>query len=346
MTGTRLKREEGGIPMLNMRRREFITLVGGAAAAWCSVAGAQTPRERPVIGILRSGTQTQLKGLRLGQSFLEGLRQLGYIEGRDLDIIARFAEATDELPKTAEQLVQLNPDVIFAAASANALAARKATSTIPIVVAALGNPAALGLAASDFRRPSGNLTGIMPYVQGLPAKQLEIAREIVPGAQKIGIVHDASDIKATGQWDEINAAAAKLEINIVMADARKPEDIEPAFRSFKAKRVDVVIVLQSNFLLLDRANIAAAAAATRLPTVFGYRELVEAGGLISYGVDLGDCFHRAATYVHKILKGTPVAHLPIEFPAKLELVINLKTAKALGLDVPATLLVRADQLIE
>ncbi|HEY7764988.1 MAG TPA: ABC transporter substrate binding protein, partial [Aestuariivirgaceae bacterium] len=136
-----------------LKRREFIRLLGGAAAAGCSVAGAQTPRERPVIGILRSGTQTQLKGLRFGQLFLEGLRELGYIEGRDFDIIARFAEATDELPKAAEQLVQLNPDVIFAAASANALATRKATSTIPIVVAALGNPAALGLAASDFRRP-------------------------------------------------------------------------------------------------------------------------------------------------------------------------------------------------
>jgi putative ABC transport system substrate-binding protein len=131
-----------------------------------------------------------------------------------------------------------------------------------------------------------------------------------------------------------------------MSDARRPEDVEPTFRNFKAERVDVVIVLQSNFLILDRANIAAAAAATRLPTVFGYRELVEVGGLISYGVDLGDCFRRAATYVHKILRGIPVAYLPIEFPTKLELVINLKTAKVLGLDVPPTLLVRADDLIE
>jgi putative tryptophan/tyrosine transport system substrate-binding protein len=332
--------------MLNMRRREFITLVGGVAAAWCSVAGAQTPRERPVIGTFGSGTPTQRKGLPTWPSFLKGLRELGYIEGRDYDIVARLAASTDELQKVAEELVQLKPDVILASASANALAAKRATSTIPIVVAALGNPAALGLSENDFRRPSGNLTGIMPYVPGLPAKQLEIAREIVPGARNIGIANDTSDIKATGQWDEINDAAAKFEIKVVMADARRPEDVEPAFRNFKAERVDVVIVLQSNFLILDRANIAAAAAATRLPTVFGYRELVEAGGLISYGVDLGDCFRRAATYVYKILRGTPVAYLPIEFPTKLELVINLKTAKALGLDVPPTLLVRADQLIE
>jgi putative tryptophan/tyrosine transport system substrate-binding protein len=328
-----------------MRRREFIALLGGAAA-WSSNVRAQTARQRPIIGTLRSGTQSQLKGLRFGHSFLEGLRELGYVEGRDFDIIARFTETTDELPKAAEQLVRLNPDVIFAAASANALAARKATSTIPIVVAALGNPAALGLSAVDSRRPSGNLTGIMPYVQGLPAKQLEFAREIVPGARKIGVVNDTSDIKAAPQWDEINAAAAKLEIEIAGADARTPKDIEPTFRKFAAERVDVVIVVQSNFLILDRANIAAAAAATQLPTLFGYRENAEAGGLMSYGVNLDYCFHRAANYVHKILRGTPVADLPIEFPTRVELVINLKTARTLGLDVPPTLLARADEVIE
>jgi putative tryptophan/tyrosine transport system substrate-binding protein len=329
-----------------MRRREFITLVGGAAAAWCSVAGAQSRRKRPVIATLATGTPTQRKGLPFSASFFNGLRELGYIEGRDFDMVARLAASNDDLPKVAEELIQLDPDVILAAASVNALAAKRATSTIPIVVAALGNPAALGLSENDFRRPSGNLTGIMPYVWGLPAKQLEIAREIVPGAQKIGIVHDTSDIKATGQWDEINAAAANFEIKIVMADARKPEDVEPAFRNFKAEHVDVVIVLQANFLVLERANIATAAAATRIPTICGYRELVEAGALISYGIDLVDCFHRAATFVYKILKGTPVAHLPIEFPTKLELVINLKTAKALGITVPPSLLARANEVIE
>ena len=331
--------------MRRMKRRAFLALLTGAAA-WSSVAAAQTVRKRPTVGIFLLGTPTQYKGLRNRQSFLNGMRDLGYVEGRDFDVIARPAVTTADLPRAAEQLVQLNPDVILANASANALAAKRATSTIPIVVAALGNPAALGLSASDSRRPSGNITGIMPYLPGLPAKQLELAREIVPGARKIGIVNDTSDIKAAAQWDEINAAAAKFEIKIVMTDARRPEDVAPAFRNLKAEGVDVVIVLQSNFLILDRANIAAAAAATRLPTVFGYRELVEAGGLISYGVDLGDCFHRAATYVYKILKGTPVADLPIEFPAKLELVINLKTAKALDLDIPPTLLVRADEVIE
>jgi putative ABC transport system substrate-binding protein len=242
---------------------------------------------------------TQNEGLRFRQSSVDGLRELEYIEGRNFDVVIRHAGSTSELPKAAEQLVQLKPDVIFAAVSAAALAAKQATSTIPIVVGALGNPVALGLAESDSRRPSGNLTGIMPYVQGLPAKQLELAREIVPSARKIAIVTDTSDIKATPQWDEINAAASKFEITLVGADARGPEDIDPAFRKFKTERVDVVIVLQASFLILDRAHIAAAAAANRLPTVCGYREHVETGGLISYGVNLEYCFRRAATYTQR-----------------------------------------------
>jgi putative tryptophan/tyrosine transport system substrate-binding protein len=328
-----------------VKRRAFIKLLGGAAV-WSSFAGAQTARKRPIIGTFVQGTPTQNNGLRFRQAFLDGLRELGNIQGRDFDIIIQPAGSTSALPKAAEQLVQLNPDVILAAASATALAAKQATSTIPIVVAALGNPVALGLSVSDSRHPSGNLTGIMPYVQGLPAKQLEFARDIVPGARKIGIVNDTSDIKATPQWDEIDAAASKFQITIVGADAQRPEDIDPTFRKFKAEGVDVVVVLQANSLILDRAQIAIAAAATRLPTVFGYREHVETGGLMSYGVNLEYCFRRAAFYVHNILKGTSVADLPIEFPTKLELIINVRTAKTLGLEISPMLLARADEVIE
>jgi putative ABC transport system substrate-binding protein len=326
-----------------MHRRNFLGLLS-AIVAWPCAGAAQSAKKRPVVGMLLQGTPAQFKGMRLRQSFLDGMRELGYIEGRDFDILARVAETTGDLPRLAKELVQLNPDVILASASANALAAKTATSTIPIVVPALGNPIALGLIEADAH-PGGNLTGIMPYIKGLPTKQLELAREIVPGALKIGIVKNSTDVKAIGQWDEIEATAPKLDIKIVSADVR-PEDVELAFKKFEAENVGVVVVLQSNLLILERVRIAANAAATRLPTVYGYREHVEAGGLISYGVNLDYCFRRAATYVHKILKGTPVADLPVEFPTKLEFVINLKTAKALGLDLPPTLLVRADEVIE
>jgi putative tryptophan/tyrosine transport system substrate-binding protein len=328
-----------------MTRRELITLLGGTAAAWPCVAAGQSAKKRPVVGILGQGTPAQRKGVRWIQSFLAGMRELGYVEGRDFDIVSRVVESTGDLPGAAKDLVQLNPDVILAGASAMGLAAKMATTTIPIVVAALGNPVALGLIESEAR-PGGNLTGIMPYVKGLPAKQLELAREIVPGALQIGIVNNSIDVKAKGQWDEIEAVAPKLDIKIASADVWKPEDIEPAFKKFQAEHVEVVVVLQSNLLVLERVPIATVAAVTRLPTVYGYREHVEAGGLISYGVNLDAGFHRAATYVYKILKGTPAANLPVEFPTKLELVINLKTAKAIGLDVSPVLLARADEVIE
>jgi putative tryptophan/tyrosine transport system substrate-binding protein len=327
-----------------MHRRSFLRLLS-ATVAWPYVAAAQSAKKRPLVGMLLQGTPAQVKGMRLRQSFFDGMRELGFIEGRDFDTVARVAETTGDLPRLAKELVQLNPDVILATASANALAAKTATSTIPIVVPALGNPIALGLIETDAR-PGGNLTGIMPYVKGLPTKQLELAQEIVPGALKIGIAKDPTDAKAIGQWDEIEATAPKLDIKIVSADVQKPEDVELAFKKFKAENVGVVVVLQSNLLILERARIAANAAATRLPTVYGYREHVEAGGLISYGVNLDDCFRRAATYIHQILKGTPVTDLPVQFPTKLEFVINLKTARALGLDLPPTVLVRADEVIE
>ena len=257
-------------------RREFITLLG-SAAAWPCVAAGQSAKKRPVVGILGQGTPAQRKGVRWIQSFLAGMRELGYVEGRDFDIVRRVVESTGELPGAAKDLVQLNPDVILAGASAMGLAAKMATTTIPIVVAALGNPVALGLIESEAR-PGGNLTGIMPYVKGLPAKQLELAREIVPGALQIGIVNNSFDVKARGQWDEIEAVAPKLDIKIASADVWKPEDIESAFKKFQAEHVEVVVVLQSNLLVLERVGIATAAAATRLPTVYGYREHVEAGG--------------------------------------------------------------------
>ena len=241
--------------------------------------------------------------------------------------------------------MKLAPDVILAGGTLEAVAARKATATIPIVVGALADPVALGFATSEAR-PTGNVTGITPYVKGLPAKQLELAREVVPGATRIGLIDDVTDPKAHPQQQEIEAAGRTLDIEIVPAEVRTAADIDAAYQALASAGVQAVVVEQSNMLLFARQPIAEAAATKRLPTVYGYREHVEAGGLISYGINLDWCQHRAAYYVDKILKGVKPSDLPIEFPTHLELVINLKTAKALGLQISPMLLTRADEVIE
>jgi putative ABC transport system substrate-binding protein len=231
------------------------------------------------------------------------------------------------MPLRAAELVKLNPNVFIAPATVQAVAIKKATTTIPIVVPALADAVELGLVASDAH-PGGNLTGISPYVAGLPGKQLELAREIIPGATRIGLLDDPTDPKTPPQRREVETGGRELGINIIAAEARRPGDVGAAYAAFSAQRAQVVIVEQSVMLVGAREQIAEAAAAKSLPSVYGYREHVEAGGLISYGVNLSWCFHRAAYYVDRILKG------------QIELVINLNTAKALGLDVPATLLAR------
>jgi putative tryptophan/tyrosine transport system substrate-binding protein len=326
-----------------MRRREFIGLLAAIAISPQAVL-AQTTKKRPLVGWLYYSESDVVAGF-LG-SLLKGMRELGQIEGRDFEMVYRSANLqVERLPKAAEELVQLNPDIIVAPATLQAVAAKKATDTIPIVVPVLADPVGLGFVASEAR-PGGNVTGIAPYVKGLPAKQLELAREVVPGARRIGLVDDVNDPKAHPQRREIEATGKELEIKIVPAEVRTAGDIGSAYDALAAGGVEVVIVEQSNMLVVLRKQIAEAAAAKRLPTVYGYREHVEAGGLISYGVNLNSCFHRAAYYVDRILKGTKPGDLPVEFPTRIELVINLKTAKTLGLEIPPTLLARADEVIE
>jgi putative tryptophan/tyrosine transport system substrate-binding protein len=326
-----------------MRRREFIGLLAAIAISPQAVL-AQTTKKRPLVGWLYYSESDVVAGF-LG-SLLKGMRELGQIEGRDFEMVYRSANLqVERLPKAAEELVQLNPDIIVAPATLQAVAAKKATDTIPIVVPVLADPVGLGFVASEAR-PGGNVTGIAPYVKGLPAKQLELAREVVPGARRIGLVDDVNDPKAHPQRREIEATGKELEIKIVPAEVRTAGDIGSAYDALAAGGVEVVIVEQSNMLVVLRKQIAEAAAAKRLPTVYGYREHVEAGGLISYGVNLNSCFHRAAYYVDRILKGTKPGDLPVEFPTRIELVINLTTAKALGLTVPPGLLVAADEVIE
>jgi putative ABC transport system substrate-binding protein len=332
----------------SMRRRDFITILGGAAATQVIRPGlmrAGTSPKRPIIGIPGFFGPSKI-GQSFGNLFRQGLEDLGYVLGRDLDIQARNAGGDwDRLPAIVEEIVQLKPDVIYAFATLDAVAARKATSTIPIVCAALADAVHLGLIASEAR-PGGNVTGIEPYVAGLPAKQIEVAREIVPGASTVGLLTNSKDPKGAPQVPELEAAGQAVGLKIVAADTNRPEDIEDALRELANKGVDVVIVLQTGLLVVNSPQIAAAALAMRLPTVYGYREHVIAGGLISYRVDLRWCYHRSAYFVDKILHGAAPGDLPIEFPTQFPLSINLKTAKELGLTVPPTLLARADEVIE
>ena len=329
-----------------MKRRQFITLVGGAAAAWPLAARGQVSRKRPLIGRLSTGSKGVPPVAKYIDRFLAGMRELGYVEGRDFDMTYAMADFhADRLPQVTAELVKLAPDVILAGATLEAVAARKATATIPIVVGALADPVALGFATSDAR-PTGNVTGITPYVKGLPAKQLELAREVVPGATRIGLIDDVTDPKAHPQRQEIEATARALEIEIVPVEVRTAADIDAAYQTLAAAGVQAVVVEQSNMLVLASKPIAQAAASKRLPTVYGYREHVQAGGLISYGINVEWCNHRAAYYVDRILKGAKPSDLPIEFPTNIELAINLKTAKVLGLQISPMLLTRADEVIE
>ena len=327
-----------------MRRRTFISLLGGAAIAWPLAARGQQPPKRPLIAWLSGGERTASWGFV--EAFLQGMRENGYIEGDNFDIVYRFADGyIERLPALAQELVQLRPSVILAPASGPAVVAKTTTATIPIVTPALADAVHLGLVAS-VSRPGGNVTGITPYVEGLPAKQIELAREIVPLATRMGILANSSDPKAPPQLQELEAAGRELGVKVTVADVNVPGDLDGAFRALADRRIDVMIVLQTSMLLSERRRIASLAATKRLPAVYGYREHVDDGGLISYGVDLRACFRRGAYYVHKILNGVAPGDLPIEFPTKLELVINLKTAKALGLEIPPTLLARADEVIE
>jgi putative ABC transport system substrate-binding protein len=219
----------------------------------------------------------------------------------------------DRLPTIMEEVIQLKPDVILAPATFEAVAAKRATNTIPIVCAALADAIHLGLIASEAR-PGGNVTGIEPYIAGLPAKQIELAREIVPGARKIGLLTNQGDPKGPPQARDLITAGQALGLQIISANANRPENIEDALQTLASERVDVAIVLQTNLLVLSSSQIASSALEKRLPTVYGYREHVITGGLISYGVDLRWCFRRAAYFVIKILRGTAPSELPIEFP--------------------------------
>jgi putative tryptophan/tyrosine transport system substrate-binding protein len=295
-----------------MRRRQFITLLGGAAAIWPLAASAQQRPKMPTIGYLGATTASAQSKSR--SAFLHRLRELGWAEGRNLGIEYRWAEGrTERAPEIATELVRLNVDIIFTSGAGPVIAAKQATSTIPIVFAVASDPVGTGLVAS-LARPGGNVTGLSYQGPDLGAKRVELLREVVPRLRRLA-----------------------------MAEIRQIEDITGAFDALKA---DALYVCADPLVNNNRNRIATLALGARVPTIYGEREHVEAGGLMSYGPNLPDLFRRAADYVDKILRGTKPADIPVEQPTKFDLVINLKTAKALGLEVPPTLLARADEVIE
>jgi putative tryptophan/tyrosine transport system substrate-binding protein len=328
-----------------MRRRELLVLLA-SLSGWLPLQAfsQQAKRERKLLVWYTSGLPVMPN--RFLTALLDGLRDLGTVEGRDFDVDYRAANNRTELMSVlADEVVGLQPDLIVAGAADAAVEAKKRTSTIPIISGALADAIHLGLVES-YAHPGRNVTGITPYVPELPAKQMQIVQELIPGAKKVGLLGNLNDVKAVPQHEELVEAARKFEIKVVSPEIRTVEDIEPAIRDFKTVNVDAVIVLQTTLTLSQRQRLPKLFAEYQLPAVYGYREHVEEGGLISYGVDLTWCWRHLATQAHKILHGASPAALPVEFPPKILMVINLGAAKAIGLIIPPLVLARADEVID
>ena len=328
----------------NVRRREFIAGLSGAAVVVPLQGKAQEKRKPPIIGWL--GGTTPEAGKRNLNALLRGLREHGHEDGKDVSVVYRWAGGSaSPLPELANEIISLNPAVIFAVINGAALACRKVTTSIPIVCPLLVDPVKTGLAES-YNRPSRNVTGVLQTVDTLPAKQVELLLKVSPRATAIGVLFNPESPTAPILFSGVEAAVRGTTLRIVRVEARRPDDISVAFDEMKKGGVNCLIVLQDPMFFAEDARINALAEAARLPTMHGFRQNVERGGLMSYGVDIPQNFRRAAYFVDRILKGVPPGDLPIELPAKLELVINSKTAKAIGLVIPSNLLFTADEIIE
>ena len=326
-----------------MNRREFISLLGGAAA-WPLRAGAQQAGKVYRIGVLEMTSAT----LNVANVYAlrAGLRQLGYFEGQNLVIEYRSADGRDDrFPGLARELLALKVDVIVTRGTPAAKAAKNATSTVPVVMAASGDPLGTGLVTS-LSRPGGNITGLSAIVGELAPKRLELIREIVPGLARIAVLANTSNDAVRRDWARIETAARSLGVQSQLLDLRESDALGPTFDDASARRADALVVVIDAITQANQQRIVDLAMKHRLPAIYSSREFVDAGGLISYGVSYPDLYRRAATYVDKILKGTKPADLPVVQPTKFELVINLKTAKALGIEVPPSLLALADGVIE
>jgi putative tryptophan/tyrosine transport system substrate-binding protein len=330
--------------LVTIGRRELIAALGGAAAAWPLTARAQQAGKVYRIGFL--GNSTAALEANLVGPFREGLRDLGYVEGQNILIEYRWAEGDYErFPALIAELIALKVDVIVTAGTPASLAVKKATTSIPLVMVAVGDPVATGLVAS-LGRPGGNITGLTSISSEMEGKRLELLREVVPKISYIAVLWNAASPIQVIEEIEVRAAAQILGMKVLSLGVRTIEEIEDALTTIVTERPGALLVLADRLFLHHRTRIMDFAAQRRLPGVHAYRELVEAGGLMSYGPSYADMHRRAASYVDRILKGSKPADLPVQAPVKFELVINLKAAKALGIEIPPMLLARADEVIE
>ena len=327
-----------------MKRREFISLVG-AAAAWPLAARAQQVGKMPKIGYL--GVSSPSLEPHYVEAFRQKLRELGHVEGKNIAIEYRWAEGQDDrLPNLASELVRLKPDVIVTTGTPGAVAAMQATKTIPIVMASSADPVGSGLVAS-LARPGGNVTGFTILGPELEGKRLELLKQAVPGLSRLAVLWNPSNPGIVSYFETVKNAGRALQISLgPVVEVRRSDELDSAFTAIASARPHALVVIADRFLLSHRKQIVEFAAVKRLPTMYPYREYVDAGELMSYAPSNIELFLGTAIYVDKILKGAKPGDLPIQEPTKFELVINLKTAKALGLDVPLHLQQLANEMIE
>jgi putative tryptophan/tyrosine transport system substrate-binding protein len=325
-----------------MQRREFITLLGGTVV-WPLAARAQQPGKLPTIGFL--GANTPAAQSQWTAAFLQRLRELGWIEGRTVAIEYRWLEGRFEhSAEIIAELVRLKVDVIVTHATANVVVAKQVTSVIPIVFAAAGDPVGNALVAS-LARPGGNITGLSLQQRDLAGKRLELLREVIPSLRRLAILANVGNPGAVLEISDVQAAARTLGLEVATPEIQRAEEIAPAIEALEG-RAEALYVQADPLFNSNRVRINTLAQGARLPTIYGSREFVDAGGLMSYGPNFPDLFRRAADYVDKILRGAKPADLPVEQPTKFDLVVNLTTAKALALSMPPSLLGRADEVIE
>jgi len=336
--------------MTNRGKRIRPTIIRITIAVCALLCGARLATEAQQTGKLYRIGVLDVVGVASNEAnlsaFRQALRELGYVEGQNLVIEYRSADGRAErFPDLATELVRLKVDVIVTRGTSAALGAKHVTETIPIVMASSGDPVFAGLVAS-LARPGGNVTGLHIIVPPeLAGKRLQLLKEVMPGLSRVGVLLDSGDIYSGLMMREIERVAHAIGVQLQSIEVRRPADFERAFEAAILDRVDALITVEGILTVTDLTRIVDFAAMSRLPAIYGLREFVDAGGLMAFGTDLRDLFRRSATYVHRILKGAKPADLPVEPPAKFELVINLKTAKALGLTIPPSLLLRADYVI-